>query len=134
MCLQCECVSKEIGTLGDISIQISTVDNLKWAINTIGLVKSNDPFKILKTTNYLVDACFEKDNFSNDEYNLWEKHMKCVEEFEKNQDNVCEASDGYFLIENLKKSGYDTDVHGFRYTSYLVHKIAEMLNTYDKVL
>jgi len=132
MCLQCETKSIVIGNIGDISIQISTQDHPEWKEGAIGLVFLNDPFVVFnEIKEWSKDSYFD---LSDDEiekileFTSDEKHWDAVELV--NQIKF-DPYDGYKFILNLKALGYDEEEHGYRWASYFVHKIAEMLEMYE---
>lgn len=127
MCLQCECKSVEIGRLGDISVQISVVDHPEWKKDSIGLVISNDPFKVFDPNiKWLKSASFNPSDEEQDDSKFW-KNLERVE-----KELYFDAYDGFRLIINLHRDGYKESFHGYRWSYYFVHKIAEMLQKFKK--
>ena len=126
MCLQCITKSKEIGRFNNISVQISTEDHKNWPINTIGLVISNDPFFVFKDITFKIDPYFElSDNEIIDD--RWFEHTTVISQCEKIL--KIDPYDGYQLYLNLLSDGYLPSKHGYNYLSYLIHKIAKMIET-----
>lgn len=121
MCLQCTCESKQIGTFGKVSVQISTIDHPNWPLGLVGLIQSNDPFVVFDI-KWVSDPNFGLSNsFITADYSLFFESAK------KLSRQLCiDLSSSYFLMKNLIKSGYSQKIHGIP-ECYILHKVALML-------
>ena len=131
MCLQCITNSVEIGRFGEISVQLSQKDNLTWPSGSVGLVISNDPFKVFSGFEFKIDPNFNGDSeFTNAEIDAFNEFFDAVDLFEHEGHNQFDASDGHRLYQEMLNNGYNPKIHGYRWVAYFIHRVAEMLESF----
>ncbi len=131
MCLQCstDAVSYDKQVIPGWYLMRATKDAWdkepkEWRKDEWGLIKMNDP-AFVWTKTPAVDPLFDVPDDKLD------NHSFDTPEYKAFNDAVCDLEDamqvdpmtGYNLITAAKTDGYDPDVHGYRFSSWLVHRM-----------